>query len=286
MISQTDIERYLDDWLGNTPMDPADRVVVSVAVRIQREDQRPAPLFTWGRATTFARLAAGAAAVVLMAVIGFAILRPGPGPGQLVSPSPAGPSPSPSTTPAASPSPTPNSIGVSVVGGLPDGWTITVSGLLGFNIEADGASMSVELLTNRRVMDKGCALGPQTGVGRTANAIISAIADRRGLVAESLAPADVGGFHGRQVDVHLDVTVGETCPGEGTPFVPLLGIDNAGFWDFVGLGGTEHMRLIGLDVPDGQNVVIFIVASDATAFDRFVDDATTIVNNLVFEIGS
>ena len=36
MTSQVDIERYLDDWLGNVPMDPADRVVVSVAVHISR----------------------------------------------------------------------------------------------------------------------------------------------------------------------------------------------------------------------------------------------------------
>ena len=288
MISHGDIERYLDDWLGNVPMDPADRVVVSVAVRIQRERQRRAPLLQWGRAeaSTLTKLAAGVAAVVLGAVIGLSIARPGPGPGAtLPTPSPTA-EPSPSASPTAAPSPTPRSITASLEGGLPSSWTVTATGLLSFSVDADGASMTVEALRDSRVMDEGCAYEPEAGVGSTADAFIGTIADRRGLVASGLGPVEVGGLPGRQVDLRLDTTVGATCPGEDEPFVPLFGSYNADFWGFAGLTPNERIRLIAVDIPGGDSIVVYIVASDVASFDRFIDDAMTIVGNLSFEIGS
>ena len=76
MIGQTDIERYLDDWLGNTPMAPADRVVVGVAVRIRRERQRPAPWASRGVSEIRPiEWLSAAAALLVVVVVGAVALR-------------------------------------------------------------------------------------------------------------------------------------------------------------------------------------------------------------------
>jgi len=96
MTTQTDIQRYLDDWLGTTPMEPADRVVVAVAVRIRRERQRPTWWFGWqlDRPRTLVALVATAA---LLLLLGIAAIVSGPQP--VPEPS-ASPDPSRSTSTA------------------------------------------------------------------------------------------------------------------------------------------------------------------------------------------
>jgi hypothetical protein len=288
MIRQTEIERYLDDWLGNAPMAPADRVVVSVAVRIGRQKQRPAPRIAWALADLAGstRVLAGAAAAVLVAVVGLAVAlsRP-PGFGGIPT---IPPTPAATEAPSASPSEPPPGIGVSFEGGVPSNWTIAASGLLSFSTAADGRSMAIELLPNRSVMSATCAMGPEPGVGTTADAFIHALATRPGLIAANEGPAEVGGQPGRQIDLRVDASVPPSCPGDVGPdddFVPLFGVDVDGYWHHVGAVGTETYRLIMIDVPGGQNVLIGILGSDRQAFDQYIDDAMTIVSRLRFDFG-
>jgi hypothetical protein len=286
MTGQVDIERYLDDWLGNAPMDPADRVVVSVAVRIRREHQRPAAWFAWQgiNVSAMSKLAAVAAGVVLVGALAFVIPGSTTPPPSATSAPAAGdslPTPTPTPTPSPSPSTTLVPIGVSLSGGLPEGWTVIASGLLSFEIREGGDSMGIELLSDQLVMDAGCAYGPEPGVGYTPDAFIGALAARPGVTASSLGPAEVGGLAGRQADLRGGMTAVQTCGG----FIPLFGRQGDLGWGYVGLADGEHMRLIALDVPGGRNVVVMIDAADDRTFDRYIDDATAIVDHLAFDTG-
>ena len=288
MIRPTEIERYLDDWLGNAPMAPADRVVVSVAVRISRQRQRPAPRIAWALADLIGstRFAAGLAAAVLVAIIGVGLAGNRPPTVQVLPTNP--PTPAPTQTPAASPTEQPPGIGVSVEGGVPSNWTIAASGLLSFSTEADGRFMNIELLPNRSVMAVSCDMGPEPGVGTTADAFIAAIASRPGLIASNEGSIEVGGQPGRRIDLRRDPAIPPQCQGDvgsSDDFVPLFGQMTDGFWNHVGATGTETYRLIVLDVPGGQNVLIGILGSDPQAFDQFIDDAMTIVSRLTFDFG-
>jgi hypothetical protein len=109
MTHERDIDRLLDLWLDEGPIQVADRVILDAAARIDRQPQRPAWRFL-GRPTLMnssIRWIAAAAAVILVAVVGFAVLsRPSDsgvgGPAPTASPSPApSPSPPPSGSPAA-----------------------------------------------------------------------------------------------------------------------------------------------------------------------------------------
>jgi hypothetical protein len=284
VIGQNEIERYLDDWLGNAPMAPADRVVVAVAVRIGREKQRSAPRLAWALADLFTstRLLAGVTAVVLVALVGYAALRnPGPN-GSLPTPFPTS---TPTFAPTAVPSPTPRLLGIeaSLAGGLPTGWIVSASGLLSFHTEAEHG-MIVDLDANQLVMAETCEMGPEPGVGRSAVAFVNAIAERPGLTVSAVSSVEISGLTGRQIDVTLDASVGPTCSNPEASFVPLLGYALGAEWHFVGVFPDEHMRIIVLDVPDGQNILINITAPDGPTFERHIADAMTIVGKLSFDI--
>ena len=74
------------------------------------------------------------------------------------------------------------------------------------------------------------------------------------------------------------------CEGD-VRYVPLIGVDRDGFWNFVGVSPTERIRLIALDVPGKRNLWILIVTEDVTAFDRHIADAMAIVEGLKFDFG-
>ena len=280
MIRDTEIERYLDDWLGNAPMAPADRTVVAVAVRIGRERQRPAPRFAWAVSDLLGstRALGGLAAILLIALVGSVVIRYNPMPGNVPTLAP-----SIQPTPAASPTTPPLLVDISISSGIPKGWTILATGLLSFQSDSL-PSTSIEIALNRRVGAANCAMAPEPGVDGSAEAFVHAIAERRGVAASGLRQVELSDLPGWQVDVTLDTSTGPTCTPE-SPYVPLFGIDDDGFWNHVGVSAGERMRIVVLDVPDGQNIVILIVAPDASTFDRDLDDAMAILTKVSFTIG-
>jgi DNA-binding beta-propeller fold protein YncE len=76
MTHDRDIERLLGHWLGDGPTQAPDRVLDIVADRIERQAQRPAWRLDWRHLNmnAYAKLAIAAAAVLLVAVIGSAVL--------------------------------------------------------------------------------------------------------------------------------------------------------------------------------------------------------------------
>ena len=105
MTSERDIERVLDHWFTERPTQVADRVLDEVADRIARQPQQPA----WrvprrdSHVNTYLKPLLAVAAIIVVAVAGFAVLRPSSagigGPGATESPSPL--TPSPSVSPSA-----------------------------------------------------------------------------------------------------------------------------------------------------------------------------------------
>jgi hypothetical protein len=146
--------------------------------------------------------------------------------------------------------------------------------------------MSIDLQLNRAVSAEDCDFGPEPGVDMTAGAIVGAMAARRGLTATGQGPAEVGTLTGQQVDLRLDEAVGVTCPGEDGGYVPLFGAMESYGWGFLGVLPEERFRLIALDVPGDQNLMIVVSAPDATTYDRHIGEAETIIEHLAFEIES
>ena len=76
MTQHSDIERLLDHWFKDGPDQAPDRVVDIVTDRIERQSQRPA----WRlqrrpfSMNAYAKLAVAAAAVLIVAVIGYNLL--------------------------------------------------------------------------------------------------------------------------------------------------------------------------------------------------------------------
>lgn len=116
MTHERDIERLLDVWFIDGPIQAPERVVDVVADRIGRQSQRPGWRLDWRHTTMTPTLKFGAAiaAVIVIGIVGFGLLRGGddsivgppatsPTPNPTVAPSsaPAAPTPAPPVTPSA-----------------------------------------------------------------------------------------------------------------------------------------------------------------------------------------
>ena len=88
MTQQRDIDRLLDHWFSDGPSVVSDRIIDVVADRIERQPQRPAWRFGWGRAGRLdSRIAvAGIALLLIVAVVGIAVLGQTP---SIVTPIPS-----------------------------------------------------------------------------------------------------------------------------------------------------------------------------------------------------
>jgi hypothetical protein len=294
MSERTNIDRVLGRWFDDGPTTMPDRVVDVVAERIARHPQQSAWGVAWRQITmnVYAKMIVGTAAVLVVAVLGYAMFSlgaattGGPSPTEQAVPSTT---PAPSATPIAdTPPPLPE---VALAGALPDGWGLkgpatwngTLNVALAFNT-TEGPEMLIEIMPNRSVMRADCAHEPEPGVGTTAAEIIGALSARPGLVADTSSPVTIGGLPGVQVDIEPDQTsTGFTCRGEGEAYVPLLGYYAGPDWLFNSIGDVGRYRLIALDAPNGANAVIAIYSEDSATFDRHLEDAMGIVESLEFD---
>lgn len=143
MSARPDLERVVTDWLNDEAVSTgSDRVLAATVVRVAGAGQeRTTPLLRTFEMHTFAKLAIGAAAVLVVAVVGLNLLPGrdgGVGGPPIASPSPTvsqSPPPSPSPSPVAVfPSPGPLTVGrhTATLEGVPlsfelanTGWTST-----------------------------------------------------------------------------------------------------------------------------------------------------------------
>jgi len=184
----------------------------------------------------------------------------------------------PPATASADPT-APTELSASLDGPLPAGWTAEENPLT-ITTTADGPGMTIEVLPDRELMAASCALGPEPGVDTTAEAIVTALAARPGLIATDQAPAMVGGLSGWQVDLSVDPAVPGSCDEGG--FAPLVGFTGDLGWEFTGIGPKDRLRLVALDAPGDGNFTIHVWGTNAAAFDKHIGAALEMLGRLRF----
>lgn len=305
MTKERDIERLLDRWFSERPIEVADRVLDDVADRIGRQPQQPAWRVSWRDIQVQANLKTliAAAAVIVIAVAGFAVLRPGSGSsiGGAASPSPSAPT-APSTSPSASTvfpqwyknseirgaagilpagNATSRAFAPRVTFTVPEGWVNDLDVNIGYSLFPDIKANEAEYAKSGEIAQGifmvsvespyfFCkAWEPTQGTAAERGAFL--VASDAFVVSE---PVDVtiGGLTGKQLDVRLDQNrPTATCPGDSPP-VDL---------------GDQRTRVTYLDTPSGTpaGIIGIAVGSKYSAdHDAFLADAMPIVESFDFDV--
>jgi hypothetical protein len=182
-------------------------------------------------------------------------------------------------TTSVKPSQLTDTLGFTLDGSLPTGWSLDGSTFW----HSDNAY--VELLPDRSLMAADCDLRPEAGVGRTAMEIATALAARDGLATTEQKTVTIGGLSGQQIDITIRPGWTKACPSaeDDTPMVPLVGaLDEKNLWNFNAATPGEQYRYLILDAPGRHNLLVSIYALEPERLDKVVIPAMEIANHLRF----
>ncbi len=291
MTSERDIERVLDHWFTERPTRVADRVLDEVADRIARQPQGSAWRVSWrdSHVNSYLKPLLAVAAIVVIAMAGFAILRPSSagigGPGATESPM---------LTPSATISP---SVAIECEDDLPGCEGPLVAGTHhsnqfepGFSYETtspiSGEWLNVVDIPDIYKIDQGnpndpyvlmwsdaaivdqsdqCGTNPDPSLGRRAADWIEFLTNHPGIDANEPVSIDFGGVTGQQVELAL--TPGTTtCSDNGVFNVGLLTQPVEGRPSKYGLPSSQRLLMTVVDVGDRTVVMQTYGSSDAAAF--------------------
>jgi len=316
MTSDRDIEQVLDRWFTERPTGVADRVLDGVADRIGRQPQQPA----WRASRrdihvpTNLKPLLAVAAVIVIAVAGFAVLQPRSGSsvgGAPTSSPTASASPVASASPTASPSASAvfpswfpassEGAGILPAGGqttrtflpgstftVPDGWVNDLDNPFQYSLFPDTSANQAEYALREDVA-QSILLTPMVSnnmfticdstlmQGATAAEIVDGIVANEALITSEPVEVTIGGMSGLQIDTRLDPDW--TGPCSPTP-------DDPPARDFKDL----RNRIIVLDrtsetLPlDRRTIGIAIGSTHAADFDAFLAEAMSIVESWQFDL--
>jgi len=240
MTQQREIERLLDVWLSDGPDQAPDRVVDIVADRVGRQSQRPAwrlhrrpyPM------NAYAKIAVAAAAVLVVAVLGYNLL-----PGRSAAVGGPAPSSSPTLFPASSPSassaaaagapvdipegdtelspglyrwdPFTSKPTMSVVADIPDGWRSV--GSLGMTVTGRGTDaptgLGIAFLQADGLRGDPCHWDLQgtqdyrqpgdVTVGPTVDDLVAALRSNTSYTSSTPQSVTIDGFEGQELEIQL-----------------------------------------------------------------------------------
>ncbi len=304
MSADRDIERLLDAWLTDGPMQVSDHAFDEAVGRVHRQRQRPAWRVSWRDPTVSAYLKPilAIAAVIVLAVGGVAfIARPtGSGVGGVASPAP-----SPSTAPSASPTTAPSAsavfptwyagenngaAGILTAGGqttksfvprftftVPEGWVSSGDEAGFYGLFHDTPANQAEFAASGSLAQE-IFMGPhgspyfvcdawEDNRGATAAEMVAAMVANEALATSDPIDVTIGGLTGKQVDVRLDSGWTDTCPGDP----PTLDL------------GDGRTRAILLDAPDGRVIVIFVGSLHSAGHEAFLAEAMPILESFQFD---
>lgn len=289
MTHERDIDRLLDLWLSDGPSEVADRVILDVAARIDRQPQRPAWRFL-RRPTlmnSLVRLAAAIVAVALIGVVGFALLgrptdfgvgiQPSPATTPTLEASPTLP-PTPSSSPASSaaagaPATMPPGTYVSrefapaLTYTVPAGWFREADNPTSFVLSRGGPE-NIELVT--RVFrpergENGCMTIRNWERPHAASDLVEYLMTYPAFVTTA-TPSSVGGLQGWAVDLAVKASWRSACADEaGVPavFEPIYVVHwYSGAPVTVGMGPGDSDRFLVLDDGSGNTMVIEVRGDD------------------------
>jgi len=310
MNQRSDIDRLLRHWMDDGPSTMPDRVVEVVADRIsvqrQRRYWRPLRRLPMSPIVKFG---AAAAAVLVIAVVGWNLL---PGRGGTGSPDvtpTVTPSPSATAAPKAvfpdwhgEPNCDPNCAGILSAGThtsryldpaltytVPTGWVNSGDWPQFYSLFPDTPSNEAEFARSRDAaqsiniateIDTGWAddwgICPGTvdhGVVTTADDVVGALAASPNLVTTEPVQVKIGGLDGYQIDVRLDPGWTGTCP---------LDPEDPPTKDFTDI---RH-RLFVLDRSGGNPFAsILVVSLQSSKFEAFAAEVAPIVDSFTFDLG-
>jgi hypothetical protein len=111
--------------------------------------------------------------------------------------------------------------------------------------------------------DKPCSDTVQPGVGRTVDDLVTWLRTVPGLIATAPTAITIDGHPGQWLDLRHNPTWTKTCEGSTEPLVTFL---NPG----IAVGADQRVRLILLDLGDGDVVATGIWTRDQATLDTFV----------------
>ena len=249
----------------------------------------------------YAKIAVAAAAVLIVAVLGYNLLPGG-------STGVGGPAPTASPTPTATPTapPSPNASFEYPTGGIlpagshatklftpaftftvPDGWindgdtAAAALGNLGFYslfpdtpanraefARTGNAANNMSIVANLERPWFVCEAW-EDNRGPTAAEMAAAVSSNEATTTTGLVDVAIGGLTGKQFDVRLDPDWTETCPGD-PPGVDL---------------GDQRTRAIFLDHPGSRVLVIFVNSLHSADHEAFLAEAMPIIESFQFDAG-
>jgi hypothetical protein len=305
MTTNRDLERLLDAWFADGPSEVADRVIDDVADRIERQPQYPAwRLRPWRTlmSPTF-KLVAAAAAVLVVAVIGYNLLPPRQasvgGPTPAASPSPASSSEAPTPTAAAvrsGPPITCDDPAFQCAGALsagnhstvafkpsftfevPAGWTNTLDRDRTYTVNQLNRAFFFQVLSQVAIpaQNATCAAERKADTGAAVADFVTFLTTHPGLAASAPESITVGAFAGTRVTVHVNTAWTATCPNSIGPAVVLLtdsgAIPTRSVWI-----DDQYTTLTILDV--GGTTVVLRLESGPTAAANAADQ--TVVQPII-----
>ena len=300
MTQHSEIERLLDQWFSDGPEQAPDRVLDIVADRIERQPQRPA----WRlqrrpfSVNAYARLAVAAAAVLIVAVVGYNLL-----PGQSTGVGGPAPTASPTATPTAAPStgPSPSAAfpawftpdGGSGGAGIlspgnqttrsfapafsyvaADGWVNNYDEVGFYSLFPDTPANQAEFARSRELANS-VHMGPrdrpyfvcealENNQG-TAVQMVAAAAANKAVAVSDVVDVTMGSLTGKRFDVRANPDWKGPCPGDP----PGLDLQD------------QRARVYLLDGPGGV-IVIFVGSLHATDHEAFLAQAMPIVESFRF----
>jgi hypothetical protein len=311
MNRSPDVELVLRDYFADDGSIAPDHVLDVLEERIMRQPQQRAwrVLRRDAHVNSYLKPVLAVAAVVAIAVAGFAISRQpsDSGVGGAVSPAPssspvASASPSAASSAAAvfpgwfTPESADNGAGVLTSGSqatrsfrpgftftVPAGWVNDVDTAEFYGLFPDTPANEAEFARSGEHAQQifmGVVDTPGLGIcegvgdthGSTAAELVDSLVASEGLVTSEPVDVTIGGLSGTRVDAHLDPDWTGSCSGD--PESRPTKDDK----DFRG-------RFVFLDIPGGGKLMIIVDSVHAADFEAFVAEAMPIVESFQFDLG-
>jgi len=171
---------------------------------------------------------------------------------------------------------------------VPEGWANSNDGPASFEL-VPASEMPPVAETDRRrnigvftqptamTQDRPCSDQIEPGVGRTVDDLVAWLGTVNGLITTESTPITIDGHPGQWLDLRRNPTWTKTCEGSGAE--TLVTFLNPG----IAVGEDQRVRLILLDLGDGDVVAIGVWTRDQATLDAFIPEATQVIESFTFE---
>ena len=171
---------------------------------------------------------------------------------------------------------------------VPEGWANSNDGPESFEL-VPASEMPPVAETDRRrnigvftqptamTQDRPCSDQIEPGVGRTVDDLVAWLGTVNGLVTTAPTPITIDGHPGQWLDLRRNPTWTKTCEGSGAE--ALVTFLNPG----IAVGDDQRVRLILLDLGDGDVVATGVWTRDQATLDAWIPEAMQVIESFQFE---